>query len=223
MNPVQPHFLKAGIVCYDLAAGRAVKTLPLLVNPATLRRSFEIKESTVATYSKGPLRLTAPAVETIDVEVKLDAADAILRSRDGASPSGAAAAAAAEGVRPWIAALQMLITPSSAALAANAALRESGALEIVPMEQPLTLFVWGAGNILPVRLTALSVNEDLFDPRLVPVTATATLGMRALSVADVGVTSRAGALFMTYLRGVERRAAMLPDGNPADLGIAGAL
>lgn len=223
MNPVQPHFLKAGIVCYDLAAGRAVKTLPLLVNPATLRRSFEIKESAVATYSKGPLRLTAPAVETIDVEVKLDAADAILRSRDGASLSGAAAAAAAEGVRPWIAALQMLITPSSAALAANATLRESGALEIVPMEQPLTLFVWGAGTILPVRLTALSVNEDLFDPRLVPVTATATLGMRALSVADVGVTSRAGALFMTYLRGVERRAAMLPDGNPADLGIAGAL
>jgi len=223
MNPVQPHFLKAGIVCYDLAAGRAVRTLPLLVNPATLRRSFEIKESAVATYSKGPLRLTAPAVETIDLEVKLDAADAILRSRDGASLSGAAGAAAAEGVRPWIAALQMLITPGSAALEANAALRESGALEIVPMEQPLTLFIWGAGNILPVRLTSLSVNEDLFDPRLVPVTATATLGMRTLSVADLGVTSRAGALFMTYLRGVERRAAMLPDGNPADLGIAGAL
>lgn len=223
MNPAQPHFLKAGIVCYDLASGRAVRTLPLLVNPATLRRSFEIKESTVASYSKGPLRLTGPAVETIDVEVKLDAADAILRSLDGASLSGAAAAAAEEGVRPWISALQMLITPTSAALEANAALRQSGALEIVPAEQPLTLFVWGAGNILPVKLTALSINEDLFDPRLIPVTATATLGMRALSVADLGTTTRGGALFMAYLRGIERRAAMVPDGSAAELGIAGAL
>jgi hypothetical protein len=223
MNPVQPHFLKGGIVCYDLAAGRAVRTLPLMVNPATLRRSFEIKESAVSSYSMGPLRLTGPAVETIDVEVKLDVADSILRSLDGASLSGAAGAAAEAGVRPWIAALQLLVTPTSAALEANAALRQSGALEIVPMEQPLTLFVWGAGNILPVKLTSLSVNEDLFDPRLVPVTATATLGLRALSVADLGVTTRGGALFMAYLRGIERRAAMVPDGNPAELGIAGAL
>lgn len=223
MNPVQPHFLKAGIVCYDVGAGRAVRTLPLLVNPATLRRSFEIKESAVSTYSTGALRLTAPAVEKIDVEVKLDATDAILRSLDGASLSGAAGAAAAEGVRPWVAALQMLINPTSAAIQANAALRQSGTLEIVPMEQPLTLFVWGAGNILPVKLTSISVSEDLFDPRLVPVTATVTLGLRVLSVADLGVTSRGGALFMAYLRGIERRAALLPDGNPAELGIAGAL
>jgi hypothetical protein len=223
MNPVQPHFLKGGIVCYDLAAGRTVRTLPFLVNPATLRRSFEIRESAVSSYSTGPLRLTAPPVETINVEVKLDAADAILRSKDGASLSGAAGAAAEAGVQPWIAALQLLVTPTSAALAANAALRQSGALEIVPMEQPLTLFVWGASNILPVKLTSLSFNEELFDPRLVPVTATATLGLRALSVADLGVTTRGGALFMAYLRGIERRAAMFPDGNPAELGMAGAL
>ena len=223
MNPVQPHFLKAGIVTYDLAAGRTVRTLPMLINPATLRRSYEIKQSAVSSYSAGPLRLTAPAVETIDVEVKLDAADAILRSLDGAALSGTQAAAADQGVRPWIAALQMLITPSAAAIQRNDALRQSGALEIVPMEQPLTLFVWGQGNILPVRIKTLSVNEDLFDARLIPVTATATLGMHSLSVADLGVTTRGGAMFMTYLREIERRSALLPIGNPADLGIEGAL
>lgn len=223
MNPVQPHFLKAGIVTYDLAKGRTVRTLPMLVNPATLRRSYEIKESAVSSYSMGPLRLTAPAVETLDVEVKLDAADAMLRSLDGASLSGAAGAAASEGVRPWIAALQMLITPSSGAIQNNDALRQSGALEIVPMEQPLTLFVWGASHILPVKLTSFSVTEELFDPRLVPITATATLGMRALSVADLGVSTRGGALFMTYLKGIERSAALVPAGSPAELGIAGAL
>lgn len=223
MNPVQPRFLKAGIVTYDLVAGRAIRTLPLLVNPAALRRSFEIKESATSSYAKGPHRLTGPAVEKIDIEVKLDAADAILRSIGGMSQSGAAAAAAAEGIRPWISALEMLINPTSAALQANAALRQSGTLEIVPMEQPLTLFVWGAGNILPVQIASLSVNEDLHDTRLVPVTASATLSLRALSVTDLGTTSRGGALFMAYLRQIERRAAMLPDGNLADLGIAGAL
>ena len=55
------------------------------------------------------------------------------------------------------------------------------------------------------------------------MTATATLGMRALRVADLGVTTRGGALFMAYLRGIERRAAMVPDGSAAELGIAGAL
>ena len=223
MNPAQPHFLKAGIVTYDLAKGRTVRTLPMLVNPATLRRSYEIKESAASSYSSGPLRLTAPAIETLDVEVKLDAADALLRSLAGAALTGAAAAAASEGVRPWIAALQMLITPSAAKLQSNDALRQSGALEIVPMEQPLTLFVWGAENILPVKLTSLAVTEELFDPRLVPITATVTLGMRSLSVADLGVTTRGGALFMTYLRAIERRAALVPAGSAAELGIAGAL
>ena len=223
MNPAQPHFLRGGIVCYDLAAGRAVRTLPMMVNAATLRRSYEIKDSAVSSYSSGPLRLTAPAVETIDVEAKLDAADAILRSLDGAALSGAAAAAADEGVRPWIAALQLLVTPKSEAIQRNDDLRRSGALEIVPMEQPLTLFVWGAGNILPVRITSLSVTEELFDPRLVPVTATVSLAMRSLSVADLGVATRGGALFMTYLRAIERRAALVPDGAAAELGIAGAL
>ena len=188
-----------------------------------LRRSYEIKDSAVSSYSSGPLRLTAPAVETIDVEAKLDAADAILRSLDGAALSGAAAAAADEGVRPWIAALQLLVTPKSEAIQRNDDLRRSGALEIVPMEQPLTLFVWGAGNILPVRITSLSVTEELFDPRLVPVTATVSLAMRSLSVADLGVATRGGALFMTYLRAIERRAALVPDGAAAELGIAGAL
>lgn len=223
MNPAQPFTLRGGIVSYDLAAGRVVRTLPMLVNPATLRRSYEIKDSTVSSYSSGPLRLTAPPVETIDVEAKLDAADAILRTLDGASLSGAAKAAAEEGVRPWIAALQMLVTPTSQAIQRNDERRQSGELEIVPMEQPLTLFVWGAGNLLPVRISSLSVTEELFDPRLVPVTATVSLGMRSLSVTDLGVTTRGGALFMTYMRGIERRAAMVPDGAAAELGIAGAL
>ena len=223
MNPAQPHFLRGGLVSYDLAAGRAVRTLPMLVNPATLRRSYEIKDSAVSSYSSGPLRLTAPAIETIDVEAKLDAASAILRSLDGATLSGAAAAAGDEGVRPWISALQMMVSPTPEAIQRNDDLRQSGALEIVPMEQPLTLFVWGASNILPVRITSLSVSEELFDSRLVPVTATVSLGMRALSVADLGVTTRGGALFLTYLRSIERRAALVPEGAAAELGLAGAL
>jgi hypothetical protein len=224
MNPVQPKFLKGGLVLFDVEAGKVTRILPLMVNPATMSRSYEAKRANIGTGGTlAPLRLIGPAVETIQVEVQLDAADAILRSNAGMSQSGGAKVAADEGVRPWIAAMQMLLTPSSAAIMKNDQLRQLGELEIIPMQQPLTLFVWGAGNILPVVLTSLSVSEEMFDPRLVPVQAKLSLSMKSLSVDDLGVSTRAGSIFLTYLREVERRASLVPDPGLAALGIEGTL
>lgn len=224
MNPAQPTFLKGGIILFDVESEQVTRLLPMMVNPSSMRRSFESKR--VDGGSAGmlaPLRLTGPAVESIDVEVQLDAADAILRGYAGVPQSGTGSAAAAEGVRPWIAALQMLVTPTSAAIRSNEALQASGALEIVPMAQPLTLFVWGANNLLPVVITSLSVNEEMFDPRLIPVKAKVSLGMKSLSVDELGVGTKAGAYYMAYLQAVERRAALVPDANPVELGSSGAV
>ena len=224
MNPVQPKFLKGGLVLFDMETNKVTRILPLMVNPATMRRSYEAKRANVGNGgTTAPLRLTGPAVESIDVEVQLDATDAILRSNAGMSQSGAAKVAADEGVRPWIAAMQMLLSPSSDAIMKNDKLRQAGELEIIPMQQPLTLFVWGAGNILPVVLNSLSVSEEMFDPRLVPVRAKLSLGMKSLSIDELGVSTRAGSFFLTYLREIERRAGLVPDPGPAELGIEGAL
>ena len=49
------------------------------------------------------------------------------------------------------------------------------------MESPLTLFVWSARRILPVRITEYSVTEEAFDPALNPIRAKVSLGIRVLS------------------------------------------
>ena len=224
MNPARPQFLKGGLVLFDMRSGTVTKILPLMVNPATLRRSYEAKTANVGSGSSmAPLRLTGPAVESISVEVQLDAAEAILRTSADSSLEGAKKVAAEEGVRPWIAAMQMLISPTTQSILKNDALQRSGAMEIVPMVQPLTLFVWGADNVVPVTISSLSVTEEMFDPRLIPIKAKISLSMKSLSVDDLGVSSRAGAFSLTYLREIERRAARVPDARKSDLGIEGAI
>jgi hypothetical protein len=46
---------------------------------------------------------------------------------------------------------------------------------------PAVLFVWGPARILPVRITALTITETLFDALLRPTRATAELGFRVLT------------------------------------------
>jgi hypothetical protein len=67
------------------------------------------------------------------------------------------------------------------------------------MESSLTLFVWSKERILPVRITELSITEEAFSPSLNPLRAKVSLGMRVLSVDDVGFDHKGGSLFMTYL------------------------
>lgn len=214
MLSTQPEVLKGGILLIDPDKGTILRTLPMLINPARLTRSFEIKSVGDEAGRSAPLRLTGPAVETITLEAKLEVSDALARGE---------ASAVEEGVRPHLATLQLLITPGSQSLVQNDLLQQSGALEIVPMNQPLALFVWGAANVAPVRVTALSVTEEFFNPRLFPLSATVNLTLRVLSVDDLGFSGRGGSLYLTYLRAIEASAARVPDGRADQLGISGAL
>jgi hypothetical protein len=46
---------------------------------------------------------------------------------------------------------------------------------------PVVLFVWGAGRIVPVRLTSFSVEEQAFTPTLYPIRAKVSVGLRVLT------------------------------------------
>jgi hypothetical protein len=83
---------------------------------------------------------------------------------------------------------------------ARNALADSGALEIAPMEAPLTLFVWSKNRVLPVRVTSLSITEEAFDVALNPIRAKVSLGLRVLTVDDVPFAHKAGGLFMSHLQ-----------------------
>ena len=76
------------------------------------------------------------------------------------------------------------------------------------MQSALTLFIWSKNRIIPVRLTDFSITEEAFDPSLNPIRAKVSLGMRVLSVNDVGFDAKAGSLYMIYQQQKERLAGL---------------
>jgi len=125
------------------------------------------------------------------------------------------------GIYPQLAALETMVYPSSQQLLANNSQSNTGTLEIAPMEAPLSLFVWSQQRVLPVRVTDFSVTEEAFDPNLNPIRAKVSLGMRVLTVNDLGFSHKGGNLFMTYLQQKEQLATMGPRGGLSGLGLRG--
>lgn len=209
-----PRLIKGGIVILDAAKGSVQRILVLQYNPDTLTRSFSVQSHGENAERSSALRFKGPAVETFKLDAEIDATDYLEFPDQHAE-------VLKFGLHPQIAALEALVNPTSAQLNSVHGLGGSGSLEVIPAEAPLTLFVWGGNRIQPVRVTDLSVTEEAFDPLLNPLRAKLSLGLRVLSVADVGFDHRAGALFMSYLRGRETLAKAAPAGTFGALGIGG--
>jgi hypothetical protein len=212
--PRSPRLVKGGIVLVDPPSGTVLRIITLQYNPDTLSRSLQVQGVGESTDRTHPLRLKAPPVETIKVEAELDAADR-LEFPDQFPLT------ASLGVHPELALLESLVYPTVNQLVNADRLASTGTLEIAPMEAPLTVFVWSASRIVPVRLTDLSVTEEAFDPHLNPLRAKVSLGMRVLTVNDVGFEHRAGALYLAHQRRKERLAAQAGQGTFGSLGIGG--
>lgn len=135
------------------------------------------------------LRLKGAPVETLKVDVEIDATDQLAKGDPIAS---------SVGIYPQLSALEMLIYPKSAQVILNTVLMAVGTLEVVPPTAPLTLFVWGPKRVLPVKLTEFSITEEAFDPNLNPIRAKVSLGLRVLSYNDLPLTHPGYALFLTH-------------------------
>lgn len=211
--PRSPRLIKGGLVLLDAASGAVLRVIVLQYNPDSLTRTLQVQ----ATGAEGgdrteALRLRGAPVETLRLEAELDAADQL--EFPDQHPE-----VVALGLHPQLAALETVIYPTAAQLLANHALAQAGTLEIVPVQAPLTLFVWSKNRVLPVRVTELSVTEEAFDPALNPIRAKVTVGLRVLSVDDLGFAHRGGGLFMSYLQAKEQLAAKGPAGVLNTLGI----
>jgi hypothetical protein len=125
------------------------------------------------------------------------------------------------GIYPQLAALEVMVYPTSAQLRDNNSQSNSGVLEIAPMEAPLSLFVWSQVRVLPMRLTEFSITEEAFDPNLNPIRAKVSLGMRVLTVNDLGFAHKGGNLFMAYLQQKEQLARTGAQGSLGALGLRG--
>ncbi len=210
--PNSPRLLKGGIVVLNPETSTVERVITLQYNPDTLSRSLQIKAITEGGDRSEAMRVTGPPVETIKLEAELDATDQLEFPEQNK-------VAVQVGIHPQLAALETLVYPTSNQLQANNELAQNGTLEIIPMETPLTLFVWSKNRVLPVRLTELSVTEEAFDPSLNPIRAKVSLGMRVLSVNDLEFSHKGSSIFMAYLQQKERLSALYQGGALSGLGI----
>src|SRR5262249_13815487 len=134
-------------------------------------------------------RLIGPPKETITLSIEIDAADQL----EERNPVAVVA-----GVYPTLAAVEMLLYPKSATVIPNAAPAQAGIGEIIPVEAPLALFVWGPQRVLPVRLTSFSITEEAYDTALNPIRANVDLTLLVLSYWDLKVTSPGFSLFLAH-------------------------
>lgn len=211
--PDSPRLVRGGIVLVDPATGAVQQIIALQYNPDSVQRSLQVRG--VGQESGDhleALRLKGPPIETIKLDAELDATDAL---------EGNDAQAVAAGLHAQLAALEILVYPTSAQLISANAQSAGGSLEIAPALAPLPLFVFGARRILPVRITELSIAEEAFDAGLNPIRAKVSLGLRVLSVDDLGFDAKGGSLFMTYLQSKEQHARQARRGTFATLGITG--
>lgn len=214
--PGSPRILKGGIVLLDPNSFAVLPNgiIVLQYNPDTLSRTLKIKGASEGGDRSEALRLTGPPIETIKLEAEIDATDQLEFPDQNQST-------VAHGIFPQLAALETLVYPPSATLQANFALAQAGTLEIMPMLAPLSLFVWSASRIVPVRLTDFSVTEEAFDPSLNPLRAKVSLGMQVLSVDDLSLADKGGNLYLAYQRQKEGLAQLYKYGSQAALGIRG--
>jgi hypothetical protein len=215
-SPISPRLVKGGIVIMDPVTSTVKSVIALQYNPDSLTRTLQVQA--VAGGQDGTrvdvLRLRGPAVETIKLDAELDATDQL--EFPNQNPT-----AVQLGLHPQLAQLEMLINPTVETLRADDSLANSGTLEIIPLEQPLTLFVWSKNRVVPVRVTDFSVTEEAFDTRLNPIRAKVSLGLRVLNVDDLGFSHPGGQMFMTYLTNKQQLASQAASVALTVLGLGG--
>jgi len=190
--------------------------IALQYNPDTLTRTLQIQavQGGQDGVRVDALRLRGPAVETIKLEAELDATDQL--EFPNQNPN-----AIKYGLHPQLAQLEMLVNPSVETLESDDSMANAGTLEIIPLEQPLTLFVWSKSRVVPVRLTEFSITEEAFDPNLNPIRAKVSLGLRVLSIDDLGFQHPGGRIYMTYLTNKEQLASQAANVAISVLGLGG--
>jgi hypothetical protein len=188
-NPV-----RGGFVLVQADTGRPTKTIPFQYNPDTLTRTLEPQGMGSEPGDRlEALRLKGPPHESLKFDAEFDATDAPDKYPDG--------------LYPVLSSLELSMYPTTRALRAEDRLAGSGRLEIAPVEAALTVLVLGPKRVAPVRITEFSITEEAYDRVLNPIRAKASVGVRVLTVDDLGFSHKGGLLYMTYQQQKERFAA----------------
>lgn len=186
--PLSPRVLKGALVGLD-PLNPVASVVVFQYNPETVTRTLQAQAAGDNGARSEAMRLRGAPVETIKLDVEIDATDR-MEEGDGLTAS--------LGIHPQLAALEMLLYPKSALVIANTVLMALGTLEVLPPVGPLTLLVWGLKRVLPVRLTEFTITEEAYDPSLNPIRARVSLGLRVLSYNDLSLTNPGYSLFVVH-------------------------
>lgn len=198
--PGSPKTLKGGFIEMDSEGRKVLRTVAFQYNPDSLSRTIAPRAAAAAGGDRlEGLRLTGPPVETMKIDIEIDATDWL--ERPDSNPD-----AVANGIVPQLADLEMMVTPASADLEAANRLAGTGTIEVLPLPSPLLLLVLGSNRTLPVRINEFSIVEEAFDVNLNPIRARVSLGMRLLSSDDLAYGSKGAELFMVALKRREQLA-----------------
>ena len=211
--PGSPKLTKGGLVLIAPETGATQRVISFQYNPETLSRTLAIQGIGAESGDRvETLRLKGPPVETIKIEIEIDATDHLGQTQPEQT-------AVEVGIFPELAALELIVYPTSAKLQQDLDLALSGKLEIVPAEAPLALFVWSKNRILPIRLTEMTITEEMFDVALNPIRAKVSLGMRVLSINDLPVGHKGVSLYLGYQQQKEKLATRRASAALSTLGI----
>ena len=186
--PGSPRVLKGAIVGLD-PLNPLASVVVFQYNPDTMTRRLEPRAVSGEGERGEAFRLTGPPKETITLSIEIDAADQL----EQANPL-----ATTVGIYPTLSALEMLLYPKSAVVIANTVLSLIGTIQVMPVEAPMTLLVWGPLRVLPVRLTSFSITEEAHDPLLNPIRAKVELSLAVLSYQDLALTNPGYYLFLAH-------------------------
>jgi hypothetical protein len=182
-----PRVLRGAIVAVDPASPLS-RIVVFQYNPDEVSRT--LAPAGDGGGSSNARRAWGAPKESVSLTVELDATDQM----DAGDP-----VAGAMGIAPQLSVLEMLLHPSSARVIANSALMMAGTIEILPLELPLTVLVWGPGRVLPVTITNLGITEQAFTAALTPMRATVEISADVLTYDDLSVTDVGYGLYVAHL------------------------
>jgi hypothetical protein len=186
--PGSPRLLKGALIGVD-PLNPLGSIVVFQYNPDTMTRKLEPRAVAAEGDRGEAFRLTGAPKETITLSIEIDATDQL----EQANPLAVAA-----GIYPTLSALEIMVYPKSAIVIANTALSLVGTIEVIPVEAPMTLFVWGPQRVLPVRLTSFSITEEAHDQLLNPIRAKVELSLSVLSYQDLPLVSAGRVLFLAH-------------------------
>ncbi|HEX9297826.1 MAG TPA: hypothetical protein VF881_18425 [Polyangiaceae bacterium] len=152
--------------------------VPFQFNPSSLKRTMKpwnpLEVDQTQRGLPSPTAQPFDPEEAITVDIELDASDQLEENDPVATQFG---------VADRIAAIEKMLFPGQSPLGQllGAVASLVGAQPPKRQTVPITLFVFGVGRIVPVRITSYSVEEQLHLPSLYPIMARVSLALQVLT------------------------------------------